>query len=40
MSIGEAKDIQNALADSARNDALMDYIIACDHPEVLDEEGE
>lgn len=40
MSIGEAKDIENALAMKEKYEAFMDYIAACDHPEILEEEGD
>ena len=38
MSIGEAKDLENALAQQARRDAILEYIAACDHPEIFEEE--
>ena len=40
MSIGEAKDIENALAMKEKYEAFMDYIAVCDHPEILEEEEE
>lgn len=40
MSIGEAKDIENAIALKEKYEAFMDYIAVCDHPEILEEEGE
>jgi hypothetical protein len=40
-TIGERKDIENFLAVDEKRDAILEYIVACDHPEVLDgEEGE
>ena len=36
--IGEAKDIENAVADQARTNSILEYIAICDHPELLDEE--
>ena len=40
MSIGEAKDIENALAMKEKWEAFMDYIAVCDHPEILEESEE
>ena len=40
MDIGEAKDIENAIAMKEKWEAFMDYIAVCDHPEILEEEGE
>lgn len=40
MDIGEQKDIENALAEADANKAFQDYIIACDHPELLPDEEE
>lgn len=37
-SIGERKDIENVLAIDEKRDAILEYIVACDHPEVY--EGE
>lgn len=37
-SIGERKDIENTLAGNAKRDAIIEYIAACDHPEVFEEE--
>lgn len=39
--IGERKDIENTLNEDARRNAILDYIAACDYPEVFedDEEG-
>lgn len=34
-SIGERKDIENALATREKKDAVLDYIIACDYLEIL-----
>ena len=40
MDIGEAKDIENALAMKEKYEAFIEYIAVCDHPEILeDEEG-
>lgn len=38
MDIGEAKDIENAIASKAKYEAFMEYIAICDHPEMLDDE--
>lgn len=38
--IGELKDIENALASQEKRDAILEYIAACDHPEIFDEEEE
>ena len=40
MGIGEAKDIENAIAMAEKYEAFMDYIAVCDHPEILEEEEE
>lgn len=40
MSLGESKDIENALAMEEKYKAFMDYIAVCDHPEILEEEEE
>lgn len=40
MDIGEAKDIENAIAMKEKYEAFMDYIAVCDHPEILEEEEE
>ncbi len=40
MSIGEAKDVENAIAAREKFEAFMDYIAVCDHPEMLEEEDE
>lgn len=37
-TIGERKDIENFLAVDEKRDAILEYIVACDHPEVY--EGE
>ena len=37
-TIGERKDIENALAEAEDNKAFKDYIAVCDHPELLDDE--
>lgn len=40
-TIGERKDIENTLAGNAKRDAIVDYIAACDYPEVFEgEEGD
>lgn len=36
MDIGQAKDLENAVANNEKYEALINYIIACDHPEVLE----
>lgn len=38
--IGEAKDIENAIAMKEKYEAFMEYIAICDHPEILDDESE
>ena len=38
--IGERKDIENALAEQDKRDAILDYIAACDHPEIFEENEE
>lgn len=40
MTLGEAKDIENALAMKEKYEAFMEYIAICDHPEILDEDME
>lgn len=40
MSIGEAKDVENALGNADKFQAFMDYVAACDYPEIFDEEEE
>lgn len=40
MNIGEAKDIENAIAMKEKYEAFMEYIAICDHPEILDDESE
>jgi hypothetical protein len=40
MDIGQAKDIENALATQERRDAILEYIAACDHPEIFEETEE
>jgi len=37
MEIGAAKDVENAIAEAEYNKAFQDYIIACDHPELLED---
>lgn len=37
--IREAKELENATADSENLAAMMDYIAACDYPEILEDEG-
>jgi len=39
-SIGERKDIENVLAVDEKRDAILEYIVACDHPEVWEGEEE
>lgn len=36
--IGELKDIENVLADDSKRAAILEYIAACDYPEVFEEE--
>jgi hypothetical protein len=40
MSIGEAKDVENALGNADKFQAFMDYVAACDYPEIFDDEEE
>ena len=40
IDIGEAKDIENAIAMKEKYEAFMEYIAICDHPEILDDESE
>ena len=40
LGIGEEKDIQNHIAMSEKATAIMDYIAACDYPEILDDDSE
>lgn len=35
-TIAERKDIENALAVDEERDALLEYVIACDHPEAYE----
>ena len=37
MDIGEAKDIENSIANAEKFQAFMDYIAACDHPEIFED---
>lgn len=39
-TIGERKDIENFLAEDEKRDAILEYIVACDHPEVYVEDEE
>lgn len=38
MDIGERKDMENTLAGDEKQAAILDYIVACDYPEVFEEE--
>lgn len=38
MDIGQAKDIENSLISQAKQEAIIEYIAICDHPEILDDE--
>jgi len=38
MTLGESKDIENALAAKEKYEAFIEYVAICDHPEIL--EGE
>ncbi|MBR0091713.1 MAG: hypothetical protein IJP92_08440 [Lachnospiraceae bacterium] len=38
--IGERKDIENAIAADAKRTAILEYIAACDYPEVFEENEE
>lgn len=40
MSIGEAKDIENSLSAQTKQEAILEYIAICDHPEILEDEEE
>lgn len=37
-NVGELKDIENALSEDQKRQAILEYIAACDHPEVFEEE--
>lgn len=37
MNPAEAKDLENAMANTEKFQAFMDYIAVCDHPEILEE---
>lgn len=37
MDVGTAKDVENAIANADNEKAFQDYIIACDHPELLED---
>jgi hypothetical protein len=39
-SISERKDIENALAENDKRNAILDYIVACDYPEVFEDNEE
>lgn len=39
-TVGERKDIENAIATNEKQTAILEYIAACDHPEIFDEEEE
>lgn len=39
-NIGEFKDIENAIAGQEKRDAVLDYIVACDYPEVFEDDTE
>lgn len=36
----ERKDIENVLAEDEKQAAILEYIAACDHPEIFEEAGE
>lgn len=38
LDVGEAKDIENAIATKDKYESFMEYIAICDHPEMLDDE--
>ena len=39
-ALSERKDIENVLAIDEKRDAILEYIVACDHPEVWEGEEE
>lgn len=40
IDIGQAKDVENAIAQKEKFESFMEYIAICDHPEIFeDEEG-
>ena len=39
-TVAERKDIENVLIEDAKKSAILEYIAACDHPEVFEEEEE
>lgn len=38
LDVQERKDIENAMAGDEKSKAVLDYIVACDYPEVFKEE--
>lgn len=38
MGIKEAKMMENLMANTEKLQAFMDYVAACDYPEILEEE--
>lgn len=40
MSLTEKAMLENAIAKTEANAAMLEYIAICDHPEILDEETE
>lgn len=38
LDIQERKDIENAMAGDEKTKAVLEYIAACDYPEVFEEE--
>ena len=40
LPIGQAKDVENAVANADKFQAFMDYVAACDYPEIIEDESE
>lgn len=40
MEIGQAKDMENTIAQKEKFEAFMEYIAICDHPEMFGDENE
>lgn len=38
LNVQERKDLENAMAGDEKAKAALDYIAACDYPEVFEEE--
>ena len=40
LPIGQAKDVENAVANADKFQAFMDYVAVCDYPEIIEDESE